>query len=192
MLFGLITGSYDRHMTGGRLRKVVSSFAGEIDPQTGIFRTGTSAPIVTSFNNLRIRGFNQSSASNEYWKSSPYTASAKAPTEGEFVDWGNPVGEMMFEGLRYFAGAGAPSPGFDISNQRTVDAAVGLSSAAWDDPYAASSTARAQYCARPNFLIVSNINPSFDSDSVPGSSFSSFTDSLSNLAGLNVTTVANA
>lgn len=192
MLFGLITGSYDRHMTGGRLRKVVSSFAGEIDPQTGIFRTGTDAPIVTSFNNLRIRGFNQSSASNEYAFSGPYTASAKAPTEGQFVDWGNPIGEMMFEGLRYFAGAGAPSASFDRSTQRSVDAAVGLSSAAWDDPYAANSAAKAQYCARPNFLVVSNINPSFDSDSVPGSSFASYSDPLTNLAGLNVTTVADA
>ena len=192
MLFGLITGSYDRHMTGGRLRKVVSSFAGEINPTSGVFRTGASAPIVTSFNNLRIRGFNQSSDSNEYAFKDPYTASAKAPTEGEFVDWGNPVGEMMLEGLRYFAGARAASAGFDRSDQRTIDAAVGLSSASWDDPYASNSTARAQYCARPNFLIVSNINPSFDSDSMPGSSFASYSDSLGNLSGLNVTTVANA
>lgn len=196
MLFGLITGSYDRHMTGGRLRKVVSSFSNEIVPNTGIFRTGTSAPIVTSFNSLRIRGFNQTGNTNEYAYPNPYTNSAKAPTEGEFVDWGNPIGEMLFEGLRYFAGANAPSTEFDRSGQRTLDGQVGLSSATWDDPYSSGSTANAPYCARPNFLVVSNINPSFDSDSLPGSSFSTYTDPLTssgrNLAGLNVTTVANA
>lgn len=193
MLFGLITGSYDRHMTGGRLRKVVASFGDEIVADSGIFRTGSSAPIVTSFNNLRIRGYNQSSNTGEYAFSNPYAASALAPTEGQFVDWGNPIGEMMYEGLRYFAGANAARNGFDSSGERTIDGQVGLSSASWDDPYSSTSTARAQYCARPNFLIVSNINPSFDSNSMPGSTFNTgFSESLGNLSGLNVTTVANA
>ncbi|MBL0920404.1 MAG: pilus assembly protein [Hydrogenophaga sp.] len=192
MLFGLITGSYDRHMTGGRLRKVVSSFANEINSTTGIFRAAANSPIVTTFNRLRIRGFNQSSSSNEYAFSDPYSASALAPTEGQFVDWGNPVGEMMLEGLRYFAGASGPSSGFDSATERTIDGQVGLTSASWDDPYAATSAARAPYCARPNFLVVSNINPSFDSDSVPGSSFNTYSDSLGNLAGLNVRTVADS
>ncbi|MFP8835374.1 pilus assembly protein [Hydrogenophaga sp. XSHU_21] len=192
MLFGLITGSYDRHMTGGRLRKVVSSFANEINSNSGIFRTGTDAPIVTTFNNLRIRGFNQSTNSNEYAFGNPYAASALAPTEGQFVDWGNPIGEMIYEGLRYFAGANGPRAGFDNSTQRTLDGQVGLSSATWDDPYSSTSAARAPYCARPNFLVVSNINPSFDSDSVPGSTFNTYTDPLGNLSGLNVVTVADA
>jgi type IV pilus assembly protein PilY1 len=192
MLFGLITGSYDRHMTGGRLRKVVSSFANEINSSTGIFRAAPNSPIVTTFNRLRIRGFNQTTNSNEYAFAGPYGASALAPTEGEFVDWGNPIGEMMYEGLRYFAGASGPRAQFDRSDQRTIDGQVGLSSAAWDDPYASTSAANAPYCARPNFLVVSNINPSFDSDRVPGTSFGSYSDSLGNLTGLNVTTVADA
>lgn len=192
MLFGLITGSYDRHMTGGRLRKVVSSFSTEINSNSGIFRTGTDAPIVTTFNNLRIRGFNQSSASNEYAFSNPYASSALAPTEGQFVDWGNPIGEMMYEGLRYFAGAGGPRAVFDRTTERTIDGQVGLSSATWDDPYSSTSAARAPYCARPNFLVVSNINPSFDSDRMPGSAFNTYSDPLSNLSGLNVVTVADA
>lgn len=192
MLFGLITGSYDRHMTGGRLRKVVSSFANEINSNTGVFRAAPDSPIVTTFNRLRIRGFNQSSSSNEYAFSNPYARSAVAPTEGEFVDWGNPIGEMMFEGLRYFAGASSPRVGFDRSDQRTIDTQVGLSSAAWDDPYSSTSAARAPYCARPNFLVVSNINPSFDSDSAPGTVFGSYSETFSNLTGLNVATVADA
>jgi type IV pilus assembly protein PilY1 len=196
MLFGLITGSYDRHMTGGRLRKTVSSFANEINLNSGRFNTGANAPIVTTFNNLRIRGFNQTTSSNEYAFGSPYRDSARRPTEGQFVDWGNPIGEMMYEGLRYFAGAGAAEPAFDNANERIIDGQVDLSSATWDDPFSSTSAARAPYCARPNFLIVSNINPSFDSDAVPGAAPAFSSGILSalpgNLTGLNVRTVADA
>ena len=31
-------------------------------------------------------------------------------TEGEFPDWGNPIGEMMYEGVRYFAGKKLADP----------------------------------------------------------------------------------
>lgn len=190
MLFGLMTGSYDRHMSGGRLRKVVSSFANEVNANTGQLLSG-SAPIVDTFNRLRIRGFNQSSNSNEYWKSSPYTDSAKAPTEGQLVDWGNPIGEMLLESARYFAGSGAPLDAFDPSgsSNRTHDTAVGLSSATWDDPYQ-----NRPYCSRANFLVISDINPSFDSDQMPGSTFGNAAapslGTAGNLASLNAATYA--
>lgn len=181
MLFGLLTGSYDKHMSGGRLRKVVSSFADEVNSSTGRFNS--AAPIVNTFNRLRIRGYNQSSNSNEYWKSNPYTDSAKAPTEGELVDWGNPIGEMLYEATRYFAGKGSPTSAFHTGT--THDNAVGLSRATWDDPYSSTSAAKAAYCSRASFLAISDVNTSFDSDSVPGSYFSSFSGDLT---GLNVTT----
>jgi type IV pilus assembly protein PilY1 len=183
MLFGLLTGSYDNHMSGGRLRKVVSSFSNEVVANTGIFET--NARIVNTFNRLRIRGFNQSSNSDEYWKSNPYADSAKAATEGELVDWGNPIGEMLYEATRYFAGMGSATAAFNTST--TIDTQVGLSSATWDDPYSTTSAARASFCSRANFLTISDINPSFDSNSIPGSHFSNFTGDLT---GLNVTTLA--
>lgn len=196
MLFGLLSGSYDKHFSGGRLRKVVSSFSNEVTANTGIFTA--DARIVNSFNRLRIRGYNQSTNSNEYLEGSPYAKSALAPTEGEFVDWGNPVGEMLYEATRYFAGKNAPTA--DFMGSSTQDTAVGLSSVTWDDPYdTVNSAARAPVCAKPNFLVVSDINPSFDSDQIPGSTFNTFTetdplrglDVLSgNLTGLNVTTIA--
>lgn len=182
MLFGLMTGSYDKHMSGGRLRKVVSSFKDEVKwATTGQFET--DAKIVTTFNNLRIRGFNQSSSSSEYWKDSPYDASAKAPTEGQFVDWGNPIAEMMYEAERYFAGKKSATSAFMGSS--TIDTAVGLSSVTWDDPYAADSAAKAPRCSRASFLTISDVYPSFDSDQLPGSKFISFS---SDLTGLDVKT----
>lgn len=179
MLFGLLTGSYDNHMSGGRLRKVVSSFANEVVANTGVFET--TAPIVNTFNRLRIRGFNQSSSSNEYWKSDPYADSAKAATEGQLVDWGNPIGEMLYEATRYFAGQKSATAAFNTST--TIDTQVGLSSVTWDDPYESTSAAKASFCSRANFLTISDVNPSFDSNSMPGSHFNTFT---SDLTGIDV------
>jgi Tfp pilus tip-associated adhesin PilY1 len=188
MLFGLLTGSYDKHMSGGRLRKVVSSFINKLEPAKGEVDLGTgqftaNAQIVNTFNNLRIRGFNQSSDTSEYLKKDPYNDSAKLPIEGEFVDWGNPIGEMMYEATRYFAGKGTATT--DFAGTSTVDTAVGLSSATWDDPYSATSAAKAPSCSRASFLTISDVYPSFDSDKVPGSYFNSFSGDLT---GLNVTT----
>jgi type IV pilus assembly protein PilY1 len=185
MLFGLFTGSYDQHMSGGRLRKVVSSFADEVNVDTGIFKN--PAVIVNTINNIRIRGFNQSSNSSEYWKSNPYADSAKAPTEGQLVDWGNPIGEMLYEVTRYFAGKKSATPVF--STGTTHDTAVGLSLAAWDDPYATDSAAKAEHCSRASFLVISGLKPSFDSDQIPGSYFNS--NFSGDLTGFSASEFAN-
>lgn len=183
MYFGLMTGSYDKHMSGGRLRKVMSSFSNEVNAVTGQFTT--NAKLVDTINNLRIRGFNQSSTSNEYWKSNPYADSSKFPTEGQLVDWGNPIGEILYEALRYFAGKKTPTSAF--STGTTFDTAVGLSSATWDDPYEDTSSAKAPFCAKANFLTISDVNTSFDSNQIPGSYFESYSGDLT---GLNVQTQA--
>lgn len=182
MLFGLITGSYDKNMSGGLLRKVVSTFSSEVDPITGIFSANT--PIVDTFNKLRIRDFNNGVTDQSYkggWQTN------SAMTEGNFPDWGNPIAEMMYEGLRYFAGKAAATGDY-VSAAATKDTEVGLSRATWDDPYNSSSSAKAPWCAKANFLTISDINPSFDSDQLPGSYFKSFS---SDVAGLNVGTEAD-
>lgn len=181
MLFGLITGSYDKNMSGGLLRKVVSSFTDEVDSSTGVFTS--SAKIVNVFDNLRIRDFNNTKTDNSY-KGGWQTTSAM--TEGSFPDWGNPIGEMMYEGVRYFSGKKAATSAFTSTG--TKDAEVGLSTVTWDDPYSNTSAAKAPRCAKASFLTISDINPSFDSDQVPGSSFATFSGDI---AALNVTTEAD-
>lgn len=180
MLFGLLTGSYDQNMSGGRLRKVVSSFSDEINSETGQFNA--AAPIANTINRLRIRDFNNGTTGNNYrggW------VTDRAMSEGEFVDWGNPVAEMLYEATRYFAGKKSATSAF--SGATTVDSQVGLSSAVWDDPYESTSAAKAAHCARASFLTISDVNPSFDSDQVPGSYFGSFSGDLT---GLDVSTIA--
>ena len=185
MLFGLLTGSYNKNTSGGVLRKVVSSFQDEIDPETGIF-TNNSA-IVASFDSLRIRGYNDGAAHrsyNPFWEGAWVTT--RPMVEGEFVDWGNPIAEMMYEGMRYFAGKSAPTGEFYTSGD--VDAEVGLAPVSWDDPYSSTSAAKAAYCAKPNMLVMSDINPSYDSDQLPGSYFGGLSGDL---PGLNVQALAN-
>lgn len=163
MLFGLLTGSYDQSFSGGRLRKVVSTFSDEVNSNTGQFTN--SATIVRTFNNLRIRDYNNDRTDQAYkggW------VTTRAPNEGEFPDWGNPIAEMMYEAVRYFKGAKAATTAYNTAS--TVDTQVGLSSATWDDPYdKVGSAAKAAFCARANFLTISDINPSYDSDQVPNS-----------------------
>lgn len=184
MLFGLLTGSYSKNMSGGILRKAIGSFANEINATYGTFKTGTDAPIVSTLNALRIRDFNNTVTSNAYrggW------ATTAAMTEAQFVDWGNPVGEMMYEALRYYAGKGSATPAYTGTVAGTnYDAQVGLTSATWNDPYGSGTT---QWCSKPNMLVVSDVNPSFDSDQLPGTAFGSFSGDLGTM---NVKSIADS
>lgn len=182
MLFGLLTGSYDQNMSGGVLRKVVSDFSNEVDSATGIF--SSSNTIVANLNNLRIRDYQNGKTNSNYRNGSFRTG---IMSEGAYVDWGNPIGEMMYETLRYLAGKGTATTAF--SSKKAHDDAVGLSRATWDNPYASGSAASAKSCAKPNMLVMSNVNTSYDSDQLPGSHFGSFTGDLS---GLDVSTEADA
>ncbi|MFZ5581020.1 MAG: pilus assembly protein [Pseudomonadota bacterium] len=181
MLFGLLSGSYNKNTSGGVLRKVVSSFANEVDAATGRFTS--QASIVKSFNALRIRDYNNGRTDQAYRKGWVATRSMNL---GEFVDWGNPVAEMMYESLRYFAGTKAATAAYATSG--SYDGDIGLPVATWDDPYASDSAAKAPWCTRANMLTISDINVSFDSDQVPGSYFESFSGDLS---GLNAQTEAS-
>ncbi|TSE34688.1 pilus assembly protein [Tepidimonas charontis] len=156
MLFGLLTGSYDQSVAGGRLRKVISSFTNEVNPTTGQFTA--AAAIVRTFNNLRIRDFNNGVTAS-YYRSGWITT--RPPLPGEFPDWGNPIGEAMYEAVRYLAGKGTPTLAFMGST--AIDTEVGLGTVAWDDPYSGRP-----YCSRANLMVFSDVNISYDSDQLPG------------------------
>ncbi|MDO9134770.1 pilus assembly protein [Hydrogenophaga sp.] len=184
MLFGMLTGSYDKSMSGGRLRKVISSFTNEVESTDGTFKPIVG--IVRTFDRLRIRDFNNGRTDNSYrggW------VTTRAPNEGEFPDWGNPIGEMMYESLRYFAGKKSPTTAF--MGTTTVDGEVGLAQAAWDDPYEATSAAKAAVCARGNMLVISDINTSYDSNQLPGVAPAFSTGFSGDLTGFSALTEAN-
>jgi type IV pilus assembly protein PilY1 len=179
MYFGLITGSYSKNTSGGVLRKNISSITDEIDSNTGQF-TSTNG-IIKTIDALRVIGFDYGSHSynqNCGW------ITTRPINEGECRMWGNPIGEMMYEGMRYFAGKGTATPDFDYSTGD--DVTLGLPKPTWQDPYDPNSGFF--YCAKPFMLVLSDINPTYDSDQLPGSYFGSFTGDLT---GLDVNDLAN-
>ncbi|MHC4215050.1 MAG: hypothetical protein ACYSWP_16950, partial [Planctomycetota bacterium] len=176
MLFGLISGSYDKNTAGGVLRKKISLISDEIDPDTGQYLSAKGDDkkpdddvyiadgIIKTIDKFRIKNFDYSDHSySPNWPGAWIVD--RAMTTGEFTDWGNPTAEMMYEALRYFSGAGSATSAYDYSTGD--DVSLDLPKATWDDPYSPSD----RWCSQPFMLVISDINPSYDADQLPGSVF---------------------
>ena len=176
--FGLISGSYEKNMSGGVLRKNISSITDEVNNATGIFETDTNG-IIQTINKFKISDFDYSDfAYNGGW------VTTQAMTEGTFPDWGNPIAEMMYEGLRYFSGEKTATSDYTYSDG--VDVSLGLPQVSWQDPYE-----KFDYCSKPIMLVISDINPSYDTDQLPGVATEFGTWSGNSLGTLNVETLAD-
>ncbi len=162
MHFGLMTGSYQKNISGGVLRKNVASFADEVNTTTdGTFKSAMlaagSAGIVNTVNRLRIWGYDygdgtylDSSGDNCTWQLANIT-------EGNCRSWGNPMAEVYYESLRYFAGK-SRTAAYNYSSG-SADAALGLPSATWADPLNNDN-----YCSPLNVLVFNASVSSYDSD----------------------------
>lgn len=194
MQFALLTGSYAKNTKGGVLRSNIGSFTREVNSETGQFNTSFTAGIVSTLNKLRIVDFNSSRQySNCSWiVDAPITAKA----DGVCSMWGNPLAEMMFEGLRYFAGATAGSNAYTYaSGARDTQSDLELPAPTWVPPYTAKTDGGggAESCAVPVMTVISDINPSYDF-TLPGSRFNEESDSFSlptKISTLNVSTTTD-
>jgi type IV pilus assembly protein PilY1 len=169
MYFGLLSGSYTKNTSGGVLRKKIGSITDEIVANTGQFTAVNG--IVKTIDKFRIVDFDYGSHS---YNSNCGWITTRPISEGECRMWGNPVGEMMYETLRYFAGEGSPTSDFTYADANDNHAGLDLTlpKATWNDPYD-TSDGGFEYCAKPFMLVLSDINPTFDSDQLPGA-FSEF------------------
>jgi type IV pilus assembly protein PilY1 len=180
MLFGLLTGSYTKSKSGGVLRKQVGTIKDEIDADDGTINA--SVGIIRTMDQLRPAGYeNYTGNAGGYGTVYPPGLVTTRPfNEGEFGgNWGNPVGEMMYEALRYFAGKTGPTAAFDYGAPG-LDGTAPLSLPkvnAWTNPYGAGKPS----CAKPFETVMSDINTSYDSDQLPGSYFNGFTGDLGSL-----------
>src|SRR5882672_11243518 len=171
MMFGLLTGSYSKNTDGGVLRETMASIKNEINLTDGTFNTAVTG-IVRTLDRLRTTGFGGNHEYSCGWKvTGPITA-------GECQMWGNPIGEMMYEGLRYFAGKGTPTAAFSTAAGAGEETGLGLPVATWNNPY---GTGNFPVCSKPFMTVISDINPSYDSDKLPGSYFNSFSGDLTGL-----------
>ncbi len=171
MLFGLMTGSYTKNMSGGVIRSNISSMSNQVDNKNvGQLKSpggaaGSDGFPITNLDKLRMTGFNYGSYSyNCGWIEN------RLMKEGECTMWGNPIAEMMYEGLRYFAGKGAPTAEYASGTGAagTDDATLGLTNQSdptnkWIKPYD-----KFPLCSKPFMIVLSDVNPSYDSDQLPG------------------------
>ena len=180
MEFGLITGSQFNNLQGGVLRSEVKRFTSEINSD-GSFTLGAGS-IIKTLNSLRLIGFNYNNGDGEGTQNPNWSSGGNCSAlgtaalgNGQCRMWGNPIGEMMYESLRYFAGAASATPIFATGGSTdgvTEETTMGLPTATWSDPYTpiASGGQGKLSCARPYQTVISDINPSYDS-SLPGNAF---------------------
>lgn len=189
MYFGLMTGSYARNTSGGVLRRRMGGpslpLSDEINTGNGTFNTGTSG-IIATLNRMHGTGFRQDPGweyNNAYTGQVCGWITTRALNEGECQMWGNPIAEIMFESLRYFSGNGNPLFGttFGQGEEGQLPGG-GMPTPTWDNPYSGSRPT----CAKPFQTVISDINPTYDTDQLPGSAFSSFTNTDLPGPGLNV------
>jgi type IV pilus assembly protein PilY1 len=174
--FGLFTGTYGKRKSGGELRKNIARFTDEVNSADGTFTSTTG--IVKSINLMRITRYSYSQPG--YFGNSPDNCPSgeNSWSNGSCVNWGNPMGEMFLEVLRYFVGG--KSPNFSSDDTGYIS---GLTTPSWVNPYGTASTSPvgggAAVCAKPNILPISTGVVSFDNDEYGGAS---------DISGLNVNT----
>ncbi len=163
MAFGLMTGSYAKNTSGGVLRKNISSLTDEINLATG--QLNNSVGVIKTLDKLKVTGFG---GSYEYNQNCGVPEVNAALSEGRCRMWGNPIAEVMYEGLRYLGGEAAATSAFNISNTGNDDATLGLPLPSWLNPYRNSADGGYPSCSKPSHIVISDISPNFDTDQFPG------------------------
>ncbi|MBI2744196.1 MAG: hypothetical protein HYX45_01310, partial [Burkholderiales bacterium] len=164
---GLLTGSYLNNYSGGVVRKNIGSFTDEVDPATGIFTSVVG--ITKSIDKLTTYGFD---GTTNYVYDCGFNFTSLR-TQGQCHMWGAPVAEMMFEGLRYFAGL-SPTTAYinGVSGSSSPDTRLGLPLVStWANPYRPKASGGSPICSRPVQMVIADPITSFDSDQLPGSPF---------------------
>ncbi|MBX9705801.1 MAG: hypothetical protein K5Q00_06050, partial [Gammaproteobacteria bacterium] len=175
--FGLITGTYAKNISGGALRRNITSFSTEVNAATNGTFTNVQG-IVYNINRIRPYGYDYSNNEGTYIQADTCTfqrigigtGGPSAVAEGQCSSWGNPIGTMFLEALRYFSGASA-TPGFASGAK---DTALGLTSEPFKDPFKQNNTA--QYgeaiCRSINIINFNASVNSYDSDNTRWTGFS--------------------
>lgn len=179
--FGLLTGSWSRNVSGGVLRSNMRSFTSEVNLATdGTFTS--DANIVRTLNNMRIRGYRYSDGTYIGDGGSGTGAGTSCSfqqsddvRDDNCTDWGNPMGEMFVESLRYLAGL-APTAAFsNFTYTGSKDASLNMPKPTWVDPMLrANATERAAVeakfgpaqCRPINMVNFNSSVVSFDHDQI--------------------------
>jgi type IV pilus assembly protein PilY1 len=200
--FGLMTGSYDRNISGGVLRSNMGSFRNEVNVTTnGTFTN--AAGIVRTLNRLRIYGYGYTSAGgdNGSYLGSTDIANGRdncpyqliGLSDGRCSSWGNPIGEIFLESLRYLGGKTA-NTAFTYDPSGTREGVLGLSIQAWVDPFAKHTNVATRVAAnakwgKPECRPINAINFNASAISYDGDQWGSFSDISATAVGTLVNSI---
>lgn len=163
--FALFTGTWDKNVSGGVLRKPMGDMRDEINVTTNGTFTSTNG-LVRQLSRMRVAGFRRdengynSNDACTFQRTGIGNGIADSVAEGACANWGNPFSEMFAESLRYLAGASATA----AFNPGTAgkDNALGLAARTWTDPID-----RNLYCSPLNVLNFNASVSSYDWNSIP-------------------------
>ncbi|MDR1676807.1 MAG: hypothetical protein LBS44_00260, partial [Deltaproteobacteria bacterium] len=166
--FGLLTGSYNSliRLAGGKLRNHIGPVYGATSSQANSYVppvnpiTGQINPqgLIKNIDNLRISGrpVNKNPAD---WDGERYYNT---------FSWGNPLAEMLYEGIRYLAGSTDPSATYNTQDDTdepgsTIRELTSFPRVAksWNTRKLESANSR---CSKPIVLLISDTNAEFDGD----------------------------
>ncbi len=170
--FGLVTGTWGKNRSGGILRKKAGPLVGnsfsttdnvnEYDRSTGIFNSNVTG-IIGNINRFEIVGYKFTS--NSY--------------SGNHTDWGNPIGEIYAETLRYLSGRRPSTTQFSgdgptLSFFGDGSGPSGISKVdKWDDPLV-----NAEECTKCSVILISSGPNSWDSTGALGTDTDKITDGI--------------
>ena len=200
--FGLMTGSYARNISGGVLRKNPGTITDEIRVDTdgafrekntdGTFRDHPYRPrggtrnqsaaqsppgIINTLNYMRIYGYDYAGESYLNGSGDNCTYQLTSLTENSCTSWGNPMSEVFFESIRYFAGQSA---NYAYTASPSKDNELGLPLATFQDPLNTNN-----YCAPLN-VVMFNAAVSDNEEDLRGASAASI-NATGTVAGLTNT-----
>ena len=164
--FGLFTGTYEKNISGGVLRKNTGPLDDEIDIDgDGTFKADPNSAVpavgvIRAIDKFAIYGYGygQRTTARRYFDSASSDNCGfqlNEIIEGECVSWGNPMSELCAETVRYFAGL-APTPSFDANDNTFVG---GLDEDDWEDPLTTNN-----FCAELNIVMINSSLNSYDDD----------------------------
>ena len=166
--FGLVTGSYQKNLSGGVLRKNIGDMTDEIDLTTGIFKpqvfTTTSPPtgsIIKTLDRIRIFGYKYDQ--NDSYGNDGCSYQLTTINEGSCRTFGNPMSSIYYESIKYLAGkTQTASYNYSATDSSAADNILGLAKATWTDPLNSNN-----FCSPLNVLVFNSSVSGYDTNSSP-------------------------
>ncbi|HMM76988.1 MAG TPA: PilC/PilY family type IV pilus protein [Gammaproteobacteria bacterium] len=166
MQFALVTGSKGNNLSGGRLKKRMTTLNDEVDTSDGTFEPlASSTPgIIKSLNAIRIYGYGYDDGTylpgGDGGIENCDFQLTEIKNEGKCASWGNPMSEIYLEALRYFGSTTrSPTAGFNDGGADTTYIPDFVDDTDWDSPVTEDNS-----CASLNAIIFNASVSSYDDD----------------------------